>query len=500
MQAHSSSSPGLALRLAYGAGGAVYAIKESAYTMFVLLFYTQVLGLDGSLTGAIIALSLLWDAVSDPLVGALSDRLRHRRGRRHPFMDASVLPLGLGFVGLFWPPAAIAASTALLAAWLLFWSLWVRSFITTYSIPHLALSAEITTDYQARSRILGARLAFLFLFSVLMPAAALLFIFNDSGAGDGRFRVENYPLYGGFSCLVCWLMAGVSSRGTRRFAHSSLQATGLPRVTRGGLARDFLRTLRNRSFRNLLGLDVSIMLAYGCVSTLNMLVWIYYWEFDASEISAILSLPSLLAVALVSLTLAPLGRRLEKYRLLQLSVIGLILNCLWLYPLRMLHLLPPNGHVLVFWLNLLFMLLFMYCFLMRAIQTQSIIADITDEHEWECGLRQEGGFFAASNFANKLATIFGPLYGGVVLDLIGLRSEMRPGTVAPAVLDGLAVAYGIGTLPFMIIGLLFGLRITLGRARVAQLQSLLSQRHGRRSASTGGPAATASLSTSTGAK
>ena len=52
--------PPLAVRIAYGTGGAVYAVKEAAYTMFVLLFYTQVLGLGGTLTGSIIALSLVW--------------------------------------------------------------------------------------------------------------------------------------------------------------------------------------------------------------------------------------------------------------------------------------------------------------------------------------------------------------------------------------------------------------------------------------------------------
>lgn len=479
MQPAPATTPGLAVRLVYGAGGAVYAVKESAYTMFVLLFYTQVLGLEGTLTGVVVAVGLLWDAVSDPLVGALSDRLRHRRGRRHPFMDASILPLGLGFLGLFAPPPAIVDSSPLLAGWLLFWSLWIRSFVTTFSIPQLALSAEITRDYQGRSRILGTRLAFIFLFSVLMPASALLLIFGEGNGGDGRFARDNYPVYGAFSCLVCWLMAGISSRGTRRYARSSLPQDGAAPGSAGTLGGDLLRTLGNRGFRMVLGLDISIMMAYGSVSTLNMLVWVYYWEFSARQISLILSLPSLAAVGLVALSLGPLGRRHEKYRLLQLAVLGLILNCLWLYPLRMLHLLPDNGSTLVFWLNLLFMLLFMYCFLLRAIQTQSIIADVADEHEWQHGLRQEAGFFAAANFANKIATVFGPLYGGLALDLVGLRAGMQPGSIAQPVLDGLAVAYGLGTLPFLVAGLLFGLRITLSRARVEELQRLLRRRAAR---------------------
>ena len=470
------------MRAAYGAGGAVYAIKEAAYTMFVLLFYTQVLGLNGSLTGAVIAISLVWDAVSDPLTGVLSDRLRSRHGRRHPFMVASILPIGLGFIGLFSPPAALAAGPAdsqwLLAGWLLFWSLWVRTFVTLFAIPHLALSAEITSDYHERSQILGARLATLFLFSVLIPALALTVIFPERGGEDGRFDPANYPLYGILCCAVCWLMAALTTVGTRRYACASSGEDRLPQSSPGlrDLWRDLARTLRNPTFRLVLGQEVAIMAAYGTVATLNMLVWTYYWEFSAREVSLILAVPSLLAVALVLVTLRPLGRRFEKHQLMQLSIIGLILNCLWLYPLRMVGLLPANGSAVVFVLNFLFMLFFMYCFLLRAIQTQSLVADITDEHEHEHGLRQEAGFFSAANLVNKFATIFGPLYGGVVLDLIGLSAGMRPGAVPPGVLEGLAWAFGLGTLPGFVVALLLVLKINLGHARVTEIQADLRAR------------------------
>jgi GPH family glycoside/pentoside/hexuronide:cation symporter len=470
--------PPLGVRLSYGAGGAVYAVKEAAYTMFVLLFYTQVLGLNGSITGIVIAVSLIWDAITDPLVGTLSDRLRSRWGRRHPFMVASIIPLGLGFIGLFSPPEPLHDSQSWLAAWLLFWSLWVRTFSTTFSIPSLALSTELTSDYQGRSQILGMRLAFLFLFSVLTPASALLLIFTASGDSDGRFVTSNYPLYGVLSCGICWVMASISSFGTVRYAEPFAAARGMPglRDSLRDLSLDLVRTLSNRTFRNLLAFDIAMMAAYGVVSALNMLVWTYYWQFDARQVSIILSVPSLLAVGLVLLSLRPLGTRLEKYELLQLSAVGLILNCIWLYPLKMGGLLPDSSEGIVFALNFLFMLIFMYCFLMRGIQTQSIIADITDEHEWDHGLRQEGGFFAASNFANKVATIAGPLYGGLALDIVGLRSGMLPGEVAKPVLDGLVIAYGLGVLPGMLIAFIFGLRVTLGRERVAELQRLIRRR------------------------
>ncbi|NCF20540.1 MAG: hypothetical protein GWP63_20075 [Haliea sp.] len=71
-------------RISYGIGGTPHAIKEADYTMFVLLFYTQVLGLGGTEAGFVLFLGLLWDAVSDPIMGAWSDRFKSRWGRRHP--------------------------------------------------------------------------------------------------------------------------------------------------------------------------------------------------------------------------------------------------------------------------------------------------------------------------------------------------------------------------------------------------------------------------------
>jgi GPH family glycoside/pentoside/hexuronide:cation symporter len=467
----------LSTRLAYGAGGIVYAVKESAYTMFILLYYTQVLGLGGSVTGAIVALSLIWDAVSDPLVGSISDRLRSRHGRRHPFMAYSILPLGLGFIGLFTPPDSVAASQMQLAAWLLFWSLWVRTFVTTFCIPHLALSAEITSDYVQRSQVLGARLGLLFLFAVLLPALGLLLVFDERAGVDGRFVAANYPLYGALSCAVCWIAASITTFGTRRYAMDSRQRSRLP-AGRGisSLFRDVAVTLGNRVFRRLVAYEIATSAAYGSIATLNMLVWTYYWEFSAGQVSAILAVPSLLAVGLVAVTLAPLGRRFDKNRLLQVSIVGLILNCLWLYPPKMLGWLPANGHPSLFVLNFLFMLIFMYCYLLRTIQGHSITADIADQHELDHGVRQEGGFFSTINFISKVASVFGPLYGGIVLDVVGLDTGQRPGEPAAETLAGLAYGYGIGVLPPLFIALFFALRIRMTRHDVQRVQASLDTR------------------------
>lgn len=468
----------LKTRVLYGTGGSVYAVKEAAYSMFVLMFYTQVLGLSGTATGIVLSFALIVDGFTDPLVGSWSDRLQSRWGRRHPFMVLSILPLGLGFIGLFSPPDAVIENSTWLAAWLLFWTLWVRSFLTTFSIPHLALSAEITRDYQERSKTMGARMLFTFLFSVLLPAVGLLLIFSSQSGVDGRFVSSNYPYYGLLSCLVVLIMGTITTWGTRGHIVPSAQKESQPPgagTSLKTLAEDLLRTLKNKTFRNLVGYEIAAMIAWGTISTLNMLSWTYFWEFSATDISLILSLPSLLAIGLVMLTLGPLTHRFQKHHLLQYALVVLILDCLWLYPLKMTGLMPDNDSV-VFVSNFIFMMIFIYCYLLRAITSYSILSDVADEHELDHGLRQEAGFFAVINFIAKFASIFGPVYAGVALDVVGLETGMLPGSVPSATLDGLVYAMGLGILPALLVALYYVVKINLDKARVEDIQAKLKTR------------------------
>jgi GPH family glycoside/pentoside/hexuronide:cation symporter len=218
------------------------------------------------------------------------------------------------------------------------------------------------------------------------------------------------------------------------------------------------------------------MVSWGTISTLNILSWTYFWEFSATEVSTILALPSLVAIGLVMFTLRGLTARFQKHHLLQYSLIGLILDCLWLYPAKMLGLFPEGNEVIPFVLNLVFMMIFMYCYLIRAITSYSIIADITDEHELDHGYRQEAGFFAVLNFIAKFAAIFGPIYAGIALDVIGLETGMLPGSVPQATQNGLVYAMGLGIIPALLVAVYFVLKINLSKARVEDIQAQLRER------------------------
>ena len=134
----------------HGAGQAGQSVQWFALG-FIFLFYNQVLGLSGTLTGIGVSIAVVFDAVSDPIVGSWSDAFRSRWGRRHPFLFASILPMGLFFVALFSPPSGLDELTLFL--WFTVFNILSKTALTIFGVPYLALGAEVSGDNVERTGI-----------------------------------------------------------------------------------------------------------------------------------------------------------------------------------------------------------------------------------------------------------------------------------------------------------------------------------------------------------
>src|SRR5512137_3184707 len=91
-------------KLIFGSGDWSIATFGTLRQLFYAIFLTDVVGLDARLASVAALLGILWDALNDPLVGTLSDRVRTRWGRRRPFLLFFAIPFGLAFVMLWWAP------------------------------------------------------------------------------------------------------------------------------------------------------------------------------------------------------------------------------------------------------------------------------------------------------------------------------------------------------------------------------------------------------------
>ncbi len=122
-----------ATKIGQGIGALPGVYKDFAFNVLLLLYYSQILGLSAIWASAVIAVALIVDAITDPLVGSLSDNLRSRLGRRHPLMYASAIPLGLAMYFLFSPPGGLDQLP--LIGWMLCFTLLVRLTFTFFVVP-----------------------------------------------------------------------------------------------------------------------------------------------------------------------------------------------------------------------------------------------------------------------------------------------------------------------------------------------------------------------------
>jgi glycoside/pentoside/hexuronide:cation symporter, GPH family len=142
----------LPLRTRVGYGVADFGVAGATLVLQLYLFeyYTVVVGLSPWLVGGVMAVALLWDAVSDPLMGLVCDRTRSRWGRFFPWMLGGAAVLGLAFAMLFHPPAG--AGTVLAAGWLLLSCLLVNTGLTLLGVPHLALGGALSRAARSAPR------------------------------------------------------------------------------------------------------------------------------------------------------------------------------------------------------------------------------------------------------------------------------------------------------------------------------------------------------------
>jgi GPH family glycoside/pentoside/hexuronide:cation symporter len=149
-------------------------------SIFLLFYYTDVVGLSAAVAGSIYMVASIFDGAIDPFMGALADRTRTRWGRYRPYVLLGAVPLGLAFCLLYYKPPLVGAALAIaiLAVHLVF-----RIAYTTLSIPYTALNARITSSTSERSTIAGFRMVFATL-AGLTVAFATQPLVSAFGAGD----------------------------------------------------------------------------------------------------------------------------------------------------------------------------------------------------------------------------------------------------------------------------------------------------------------------------
>ena len=124
-------------------------------TLYLMKFSTDVLLISPAVMGLIFGISRIWDAVTDPVAGYLSDRTNLKVGRRRPWMLMSV-PFVCGTFYMMWNPSELL-SESMVIVWMAAAVILFYTSMTAFSVPHTSLGAELSTNYHERTRIFGLR-------------------------------------------------------------------------------------------------------------------------------------------------------------------------------------------------------------------------------------------------------------------------------------------------------------------------------------------------------
>lgn len=361
-------------------------------------FYTDDLGVSAGLLSWVFLLGRVWDALTDPLMGHLSDRTRSRWGRRRPYFLLSALPLWAAFY-LIWAPSPSLSSTGtflhLLICYLALYTFW-----TVFSIPYLSLGMELTPDYHERTRVFGTRQGFYIAGTALGMLAPGLFA---SAMGDklAGYSAMGAVFGGGMVVLILIAFVRIRERSVPTQVETPPFFEGL-RIT-----------FRNRAFVVLLFVYLFSVVGSSFIAPLSLFMakyvireeWVMKYVMLAYLAGSLASIPGWLH----------LSRRFGKLRTwswaLMLATVGYALSYSY------------DEGTWIRWIVLAVVVgAASGCSMTLG---PAISADVIDSDELETGKRREGAFVGVWSFVDKAAVGLAVFLGLQGLQAIGYQPNVE---------------------------------------------------------------------------
>ncbi len=382
------------VRVAYGIGDYAICLYWSGVGLYLLYFYTDVVGITPLLAGWIYALGIAWDAITDPFMGYLAERTRTKMGSYRPYIFYGAIPLAFSFVLLFWVPPFEGIT---LFIFLLTVNLLHRTCFTIVSVPYSSLTARITDDSDERTKLTTARMIGAS-FGTLSVSALGFPIILWFGAGDEALGF----IFLGMVCgLTAILILSITVRFVkeRKFKFSPAEIPSFSRVAKS--------VTKNYPFWIVFG-SILILGSTSIMFNNNLIYFVKYSLYLHEYQGLILGVSSgtaLLAIPFWAYAALKIGKRNSWMAAMALLLLGFLV--FYFYPITSLNeLLLILGFIgigngatgVLFW---------------------SMLPDTIEYGEWKTKVRTESSLYGFMTFAQKGAIAFAAILLGMALTQIG---------------------------------------------------------------------------------
>ena len=402
----------------YGIGNISPAIKGNFLGAPIFFYYNNVLGLEAWLVSLALAIALVIDGITDPLIGYMSDYTHSRWGRRHPYIYASILPGALFYyllitldlsntqLGLF--IQLLLLITLLRVAW------------TLYQVPREALGAEISKDYNQRTQLHGISSFFGWI------GGAGIYVLTLSLLGDSYSNIEGYHELAIWGSLLILFSGLIFAIGTSRDIPSLEAPTRSKPKNFKSIMEEIRDTLNHKSWLMLFFSGIVFSIYIGLTSGLGFYFNSFFWDWKPTDV-ILFVVADLCAALIISVYAGRLAQRFDKKRLaIYLFSISIAIGPLLLI-LRLadvwwgISILPPNGEKFgaLWWIMLTHSFVQASVGVLAWILVASMTADIVEDSQRLTGKRSEGLFFAGPHLAQKAVSGIGLMIKGVMLTAVG---------------------------------------------------------------------------------
>ena len=410
----------------YASGAVANGVKTDAFTFFLLFFYSNVIGLSPGLASLAIFIALMVDAFTDPLMGIISDRTRHRFGRRHPYFLLGMIPMGLSYFMLFSIQTSWELSQQYLFLWMLTFTMLTRLGMTIFEVPHRSLGSEMSRSYTERTSIFATRELLGWMGGLFNAFLAYTIFFKDTpDYMPGTKNPEPWIYYGMTGATIMCLSVLVTYFGTLKYRDNS--QIDITTFNLRIIFNQIFIALKNRSFLIFFFGYLFIAVSWGMGSSLQIYMNTYFWEFKSIMLASYLGIYVLSTISAFLLVPA-LVRFIEKRTILLLAIMFAALIPPIPIFLFINGFLPASGSWNLFYATIPFVYVGNTCLSSSAIIRESMLGDISDEVELDSKIGQQGLMFASSSLIGKLNTGLGILMAGIALEFISFPQgvEVNP--------------------------------------------------------------------------